>query len=83
MMDNRPGMVFFREDAYELVFTSDNPVVARSFKDGTTGKLAPVDLADENVVESLRRGQISRERRGSFCWGYSNQLRAKRSSSLG
>ncbi|STI87961.1 Uncharacterised protein [Escherichia coli] len=30
-MDNRPGMVFLREDAYELVFTSDNPVVARSF----------------------------------------------------
>lgn len=50
-MDNRPGMVFLREDAYELVFTSDNPVVARSFKDGTTGKLAPVDLADENVVD--------------------------------
>lgn len=44
-------MVFLREDTYELVFTSDNPVVARSFKDGTTGKLAPVDLADENVVD--------------------------------
>ncbi len=25
------GWSFLREDAYELVFTSDNPVVARSF----------------------------------------------------
>lgn len=58
-MDNRPGMVFLREDAYELVFTSDNPWLPVRFKDGTTGKLAPVDPADENVVDiSLRRGQI-------------------------
>lgn len=69
-MDNRPGMVFLREDAYELVFTSDNPVVARSFKDGTTGKLAPVDLADENVVDIAAPRADLQGRHGSFCWDY-------------
>ena len=52
-------------NSFSLLTTPWLPV---RFKDGTTGKLAPVDLADENV--SLRRGQISRGRHGSFCWGY-------------
>lgn len=29
-MDTDLGWSFLREDAYELVFTSDNPMVARS-----------------------------------------------------
>lgn len=51
-------------NSFSLLTTPWLPV---RFKDGTTGKLAPVDLADENVVDiaAPRAG-----RHGSFCWGY-------------
>lgn len=67
-------------NSFSLLTTPWLPV---RFKDGTTGKLAPVDLADENVVDISRRGQISVVRYGSFAGATTNQLRAKRSSSLG
>ncbi len=50
-MDNRPGWFFYermRMNSFSLLTTPWLPV---RFKDGTTGKLAPVDLADENVVD--------------------------------
>ncbi|MCJ8700722.1 type I-E CRISPR-associated protein Cse1/CasA, partial [Escherichia coli] len=37
-----------RMNSFSLLTTPWLPV---RFKDGTTGKLAPVDLADENVVD--------------------------------
>lgn len=54
-------------NSFSLLTTPWLPV---RYKDGTTGKLAPVDLADENVVDIAARGQISRGRHGSFCWDY-------------
>lgn len=57
-MDNRPGMVFYermRMNSFSLLTTPWLPV---RYKDGTTGKLAPVDLADENVVDIAAPRQI-------------------------
>ncbi len=81
-MDNDLGWSFLREDAYELVFTSDTPWLPVRFKDGTTGKLAPVDWLMKMLSISLRRGQISRVRPAVFAGATTNQLRAQKSRSL-
>ncbi|VTM22135.1 CRISPR type I-E/ECOLI-associated protein CasA/Cse1 [Raoultella terrigena] len=48
------------------------------FKDGSTGKLAPVDLADESVVDIAATRADLQGQPGSFCWGYcSAALRPK------
>lgn len=55
-------------NSFSLLTTPWLPV---RFKDGTTGKLAPVDLADENVVDiAAPRADLQVGRHGSFCWGY-------------
>lgn len=54
-------------NSFSLLTTPWLPV---RYKDGTTGKLAPVDLADENVVDIAAPRANLEERHGSFCWGY-------------
>lgn len=67
-------------NSFSLLTTPWLPV---RYKDGTTGKLAPVDLADENVVDIAAPRADLQERHGSFAGATTNQLCAKRSSSLG
>ncbi len=68
-------------NSFSLLTTPWLPV---RFKDGTTGKLAPVDLADENVVDiAAPRADLQGGGMAVFAGATTNQLRAKRSSSLG
>lgn len=70
-MDNRLGWSFLREDAYELVFTSDNPVVAWfRLKTERQASWHQSIWLMKMLSISPRRGQISVVRYGSFCWGY-------------
>lgn len=82
-MDNRPGMVFLREDAYELVFTSDNPWLPVRLKTEQQANWRQSIWRMKMLSISLRRGQISRSGVAVFAGATTNQLRAKRSSSLG
>lgn len=54
-------------NSFSLLTTPWLPV---RYKDGTTGKLAPVDLADENVVDIAAPRADLEGRHGSFCWDY-------------
>ncbi len=65
-MDNRRDGLFYermRMNSFSLLTTPWLPV---RFKDGTTGKLAPVDLADENVVDIAAPRANVQIRPGSF-----------------
>ncbi len=54
-------------NSFSLLTTPWLPV---RYKDGTTGKLAPVDLADEKCCRyCCATGEISGERHGSFLLG--------------
>lgn len=68
-------------NSFSLLTTPWLPV---RYKDGTTGKLAPVDLADENVVDiAAPRADLRGSGMAVFAGATTNQLCAKRSSSLG
>lgn len=68
-------------NSFSLLTTPWLPV---RFKDGTTGKLAPVDLADENVVDiAAPRADLRGAASAVFAGATTNQLRAQKSRSLG
>jgi hypothetical protein len=67
-------------NSFSLLTTPWLPV---RLKDGSTGKLAPVNLADENVVDMPPRGRIYRARPGNFCWVYCSAVWRRKTFSLG